>query len=159
MATGNITLSKGSYSVTIQTVEVDDNYANKVIDKIPTVTPPQNQSSGHTNKKIIDLLDITHEILIRGEITPTASKTAEEIRDDLISMMDGAGVSAGSGSDLHITVTYGSNTYNMFMTKLAIKEKARDYSPGSDALEKSNYQEVSKYTVQVTLIEGVAAIS
>lgn len=158
MATGNITIAKGSYSVTIQTVEVDDNYSNNVINKIPTTTAPQNQSDGPSDRKIIDLLDITHELLVRGQITATSTKTAEDVRDDLISILKGAGVSAGSGN-LYCTVTYGTHTYNMFIEKLAIKEVSSDYDPSSSTDEKANYTEVSKYDVQVTLIEGVSAFS
>ena len=157
-ATGNITLSKGTHSVTLQTVEVDDNYANKVNEKIPTMREPQSQSLGHRDKIVIDLLDITHEILVRGEITPTATQTAEEVRDELILMMNGAGVDAGSGSDMHIAVTYGTNSYTMFMTKLAVKEKSTDFNPATDVIEKADYQEASKYTVQITLFEGVSAV-
>lgn len=157
-ATGNIIISKGAYSVTINTLEVDDNYSNKVLDKIPTTREPQNQSLGPRDKLIIDLLDITHEILVRGQITPTASKTAEEVRDDLITILKGAGVDSDSGQNMYCTVTYGGSSFNMYITKLAIKEKSSDYSPSSDAVEKSDYQNVSKYTVQVTLLEGIAAV-
>ena len=158
MATGNITLAKGSNSVTLQTVEVDDNYANKVIDKIPTLREPQQQSLGPRDKIIIDLLDITHEMLVRGEITPTATNTAEEVRDKLITIMKGSGISSGTGSDMHVTVTYGNNSYDMFITKLAIKEKSTDFNPASDTIEKSDYQGASKYSVQITLLEGVSAV-
>ena len=157
-ATGNITLSKGAHSVTLQTIEVDDNYSNKVNEKIPTLREPQSQSLGPRDKIVIDLLDITHEMLVRGEITPTATQTAEEVRDELITMMKGAGVSAGTGQNMHITVTYGTNTYTMFMTKLAVKEKSTDFNPASDAIEKADYQEASKYTVQITLFEGVSVV-
>lgn len=158
MATGNIILSKGNYSVTLQSVEVDRNYSNKVSDKIPTTREPQGQSLGPRDKIVIDLLDITHEMLVRGEVTPTASKTAKENVDDLISILKGASVSAGQGQEMYISVTYGTETFKMFMTKLAIKEKANDYDPDDDTDEKANYQDVSKYTVQITLLEGVSAI-
>ncbi len=156
--TGNITLSKGTHTVTLQTVEVDDNYSNKVNEKLPTLREPQAQSLGPRDKIVIDLLDITHEMLVRGEITPTSTQTAEDVRDELITMMKGAGVDSGSGQNMYITVTYGTNTYTMFMTKLAVKEKSTDFSPTSDAQEKSDYQGSSKYTVQITLFEGVSAV-
>lgn len=117
------------------------------------MTVPQDQENGPADKLVVDLLDITHEMLVRGVIVPTATQTAEEARDELITLMKGAGVSSGQGDDLHLVVTYGTNSYNMFISKLAIKEKPLDYDPTTGETD------LVKYDVQITLLEGVSAVS
>ena len=81
-------ISKGIYSVTVYAVEVDDGFANKIF----TITPPQssaNQESGARDTIIIDLLRNVRTIAITGHITPTSTKTAKEIKNDLINIYNG----------------------------------------------------------------------
>ena len=136
--TSDMILAKGSYSVTVNTTEITDNYDNKVNPIIPPQTK-QNQSNGPKDVKIVDLLKITHEMVIRGSIKTTAT------RDDLIQISKGGGV---SGTPITVTYdTHPSSPMNMFMTKCQIKEAARDKDSANQR----------KYEVQITLIEGVSA--
>jgi len=149
----SITFDKGVFTggskITLNTVEVSEDYTNKLILSIPTILQEQKQSGPLPEKKIIDLLWITHTLQIRGDITPTASKTAKEIRDDLVTLFKGAQTDGGS-----IVMTYGGDTINGYIEKMVIIEKASDYDPSSDAVEKSDYQDVAKYGIQITFVEG-----
>lgn len=141
--TSNITISKGSYSVTIETTVVTDNW-DKKITFIRPATTVQKQDAGPTTVKVIDMLIITHTIVVRGHITPTDSKTAKEVKDDLISIIKGGDVTGTA-----CTVVYAGDSYNMFIEKSMIIEKAFD-EPGT--LE----TDIAKYDVQITLSEGVS---
>jgi len=135
-ATDNITLTKGSFSVIVHTVGITDNYDNKIQLIIPAQTK-QKQDAGPKDTKVIDLLRITHEMVIQG-ILETESE-----RDDLISIAKGANVTGTP-----ITMTYNTHPdtpLNVFITKLMIKEDARNKSSASEM----------RYEVQITLIEGV----
>lgn len=146
--TNNITFEKGSFAVTFNTAEVSEEYKNK-LNFIPNILQEQKQDGTLPDKKIIDLLWITYTLQIRGDITPTASKTAKEIKDVLISISKGAETKGGS-----VTMTYDGDTINGYIEKLVFINKASDFTPSSDADEKSNYQDVAKYGVQITFIEG-----
>ncbi len=143
-----ITLVKGSYTVTIDAIQVTENYSNKLF----IITPPQtkqNQASGVKDNKAVDLLRITHEIIIRGALAPTATKSSDDVRSDLIRILQGAGVSGTP-----IVVTYSSHPdspMNMFMEKCMIQENPIDSDPAVGDTD------LSKYIVQITLIEAVSA--
>lgn len=53
-------------------------------------------------------------------------------------------------------MTYGGDTIKGYIEKMVIIEKASDYEPDDDADEKANFQEVTKYSIQITFIEGVS---
>ncbi len=136
----NITITKGALSVTIQSVEVTEDYANQ-IKIIPFAQTKQKQNIGPNTPKAMDLLLIRHTLVLRGHISKTSSKTAKEIKDDLKTIFRGANTTGGP-----CVVAYDENNYNMYIEKLMI-------------IEKSNYkntdtQGVIKYDVQVTLVEG-----
>lgn len=145
----SITFAKGVFSVTLNTVEVSEDFTNKLILSIPNILQEQKQSGTLPEKKVIDLLWITHTLQIRGDITPTASKTAKEVRDDFVSIFKGAETDGGS-----ITMVYGGDTINGYMEKMVIIEKPTDYDPTDDADEKATFQDVAKYSIQITFIEG-----
>jgi len=156
MGTADITLTKNGVSVTIGTVEVSEEYSNRLI-KIPAFQSFQKQDEGARDEKVIDLLRVSHTIQARGHITPTASKTAKEVYTDLITIFKGAGA-GGSDGGTPVTVTYTTSPdspLSMYIEKMVIIEKASDYDPSSDAYEKANYQDVAKYDIQLTLVEGV----
>ena len=137
--TSNITFAKGEFSVTIDTVEITDNYNNKLMLNIPNLQTKQKQSLGPVDKKIVDLLWITHELVIRGSL-----ETTQE-RDDLIKIFEGGEV---TGTPVVMTYdTHPDTPLNVFISKLMIKESSRDKSPVTEV----------KYEVQITLIEGVSA--
>jgi len=141
--TNNVTIAKGSLSVTIATEEVSENYANKITFIRPPTTK-QVQSSGPTEPKAIDLLIITHELLIRGRISGTVTKTAKEVKEDLVDIFKGASTDGGAS-----VVTYAGDAFNMFPGKLLCVEKAID-EEGTIA------KDVAKYDVQLTCIEGAS---
>jgi len=148
--TANITIAKGALSVTVETTNIDENYSKK-LSPIRPAQSKQKQDTGPKTVKMIDLMMVTHTLLVRGIITPTASKTAKEVKDDLINILKGASV-AGT----HATVTYDGDSFNMFIEKLVIIEKATDYAPTDDAAEKSDFQQIGKYDVSITLVEGTS---
>jgi hypothetical protein len=150
--TDNIVITKSGteYSVTIMTSELVENWDNK----ISYIRPPQSkqkQDSGPKDTKVIDLLIITHTLVVKGTITPDDSNTSKTIKDNLIALFKGGGISSTP-----CTVSYDGDNYNMFIEKLMIVEKAGDYTPTSDSDEISTYINTPKYEVSVTLVEGVS---
>ncbi len=142
--TSAITIAKGAYTVTIDAVEVTDNWDKKII-AIRSPTTKQKQGAGPKEVKIIDLLMITHSIVVRGHLVPTASKSAKEVKDDLIIVIKGADVTGTS-----CTITYAGDSYNMFIEKCMMIEKAIDYTPAATEAD------LVQYDVQITLTEGVS---
>ena len=142
--TSNITISKGGITVTVITNEVTEEDANKLM-VLPIPQTSQNQSSGPKDTKIVDLLRITHTIVVKGYITPTDTLTAKEVKDNLRSLARGASTTGGPCS-----VVYDSDTYNMYIEKLIIAEKPTDYSDSSTP-------DIIKYEVAITLVEGIKA--
>ena len=82
--TSEITIAKGAYSVIIYTDNVSENYDNKIISIKPGQTK-QKQDTGPKNVKVVDLLIITHAMILKGYITPTATKTAVVISGVILS--------------------------------------------------------------------------
>jgi len=133
-----IVISKGETSVTIYGVEVDDGFANKIF----ILTPPSNNpEDGARSSIIVDLLRNTRTIIITGHIAPTSSKTAKEIKDELIYIYNGGGTTGG------ITLSYDGDDLVGTMEKLAFNHKPSDEptSPPSD---------FAKYTVQISFVVG-----
>ena len=150
--TSSITIAKGSYSVTIETADVTEHYA----DKLFFIRPPQstqNQPDGSKDTKVIDLLMITHTIIVRGVICADGSKTADKIKADLIEIQNGAGI-AGTpctltwDSHLDAANSYAASVLSMYVEKLTFTENSMDYNPGASDTQ------VMKYDVVVTLVAG-----
>ena len=130
----NIIITKGS-TVTIQSAEYSDDYSNEV-KLIPGVTTTQNQASGNKPTKVIDLLKITHTIVIRGYLTSVTD------RNTLITIYKGGGVAGGPCS---ITITdYPNSPLSMFISKCMITYSAKDRDSANQKM----------FDVQITLIEG-----
>ena len=72
---GNIVLSKGSLSVTIYPNEIPEEYANKLT-VLPIPQTASNQASGPKDTKILDLLRLTHTLIIKGYLTASATKNS-----------------------------------------------------------------------------------
>lgn len=150
--TNNITLSKGSTSVSVDTIEVADNFKNTVI-SLKLAQTKQNQDSGPKETKIIDLQRVEHTLVIRGVICPTDSKTAEEIKDDLVYIWKGAGQTGGTvslnyeGNCGAFTSTTNTNPISGVITDLLFKETP---SSGASSLTTVDF----KYDVQITFMEG-----
>jgi hypothetical protein len=128
-------LTKGAYSVTIQTNEIQENYDNQ-LRVIPLPTVGQNQASGVKDTRVNDLLKITHSIVIRGILISTTE------RNNIIKIIKGAEVSASP-----VTLTYDTHPdtpLSVFINKCQIIEKAMDKQTAN----------AKKYEIQLTVIEG-----
>ena len=135
--TTNITLAKGTYSVTIQTITINENYKNQ-LKPLAFPTTKQKQELGPKDAKVMDMLKITHTLAIKGAVTSTSD------RNDLISMFKGAGVSGQPA-----TLTYSSHPDTplyVFPEQLAIIENSKDTAPANEY----------KYEVSLTLLEGIS---
>lgn len=135
--TTDIIIAKGSFSVTIPTIDITEEYKNQMTPK-PFPTTKQKQEIGPKTVKVMDMLQITNTIKVRGILTTSTD------RNNLISIFNGARV---SGSPCTITYDTHPNTpLSMFMENLTIIENSRDKLTANDY----------KYEVQITLIEGLS---
>lgn len=146
MATNdNITLAKGSYSITLFTITPTENWKN-TLEVIPGVTTVDNQVNAPNKAQVVDLQRTTRSFVFECAITATTgpTKTAKQIKDELRILFEGARIGGGT-----ITLTYEGVTYGVFFEDCVLKKAANDdtvtnYS-GDDALE---------YTATITLVEG-----
>ena len=139
----NLIIAKGVYTVTIHTVEVTENYSNEFKVR-PLPQTPQNQDSGPKGTKLVDLLKITHSLMVRGWINKTSTKTAKQVIDDLKKIFQGADTTGG-----YATITYDGDNIGMFPEKLTIiKKPLREPSdPG---------ESIGQYQISMNLVEGTA---
>lgn len=147
--TDNINISKGSFSVDVETTDVTEGYTKKLI----LIKPPQsktNQSTGPTDNIIVDLLIITRVLSIKGAITGTDTLTAKVVRDKLKSIYNGGEINGGVE-----TITYDGETITGFMEKLVIIQGSKD-EPSDFESNPEKYQEVIKYDVSFDFVQGVA---
>ena len=162
MALSEITLAKGGITVTLYVEEINDNYLNKFFVIAPAQTK-DNQSDGPKAPKIVDLLRVTHQIIFRGHLTGTASKTAVKVKQDLVNIWKGGGAAGGT-----VTLTYDANaaaigdttatvstTIIGFIERVNFKEDSSD-EPDDFVSAKENYQNISKFEVALTFIEGIS---
>ena len=156
----NITISKGSFSVDIQVERVDDNFVNKLF-VIAPVQATNNQGDGPKEPKIVDLLRTTHQLLIKGHITSTATKTALEVKQDLVNIWKGAGATGGTASLTYDenasasgnTAATNTNPISGYLEKVNFQNISMDEPDDFDSA-KENYTDVSKFEVAITFIEG-----
>ena len=135
----NLILSKGAFSVTIQVEEISDDYSNQ-IKAIVIGTTKQKQELGATDNKIIDLLKITHQMVVRGILISSTE------RNSLISIMKGAETFGGPATLTY--VGYPNSPLDVYVEKIMIIEKAIDKNADGSTQK--------KYEVQITLLEGVS---
>lgn len=163
MAASEITISKGSYSVTVYASKagVADNYTNKLFQ----ITPPQtksNQTDGPSESRTVDLLRVTHQMVIKGFITGTSDKTAIEVKQDLVNIWKGAEAQGGE-----VSLTYdgnasgfgsasdtNSNPISGYIEKVTFTDDAMD-EPTDFVSAKENYSDIVKFGVSITFLEGV----
>lgn len=156
-----ITFSKGGITVTVYGIEVNDSFDNKIF----IITPPQsttNQADGSKAPKIVDLLRVTHQLVIRGYLTGTGSATALSVKRDLVNIWKGGGAAGGA-----VTMTYdqaASATGNTastttssltgYIEKLNFKDVPFD-QPSDFESSPGTYADQARYEVAITFIEGV----
>ena len=90
-----LTISKGAHSLTLYATTIAENYTNKIF----VITPASssgNQASGPSPVRIVDLLRVTHQLVIKCYITGSATKTAKEVKDDLVSIFEGGEIAGGT---------------------------------------------------------------
>lgn len=118
----DIRFTKGSYDVTVFTAKITESVKNAI--KIVAGKGGQsksNQSEGPKDTMLVDMLKITHAFHIETYITSTDTKTAKEIKDELVSIAEGAGVNGGN-----ITMYYEDGTVEGFMESLNIDKILND---------------------------------
>lgn len=155
--TVDLRFTKGSYSVGIYSDNVNEEYKNKLI----VLSLPQssaNQTSGKKDTKILDLLKVTHQFVIKGYLTGTTTATsstndtdggsttltAKQIKDNLITIANGAAQAGGT-----ISMTYDGDTYTGYLESIVAIRNADD-APTSEP------EDMIKYSLQLTFVVGVS---
>lgn len=146
--TKDLTISKGSLTVTLQVFKFPEEYSNKLT-VLPIPQTANNQASGPKDTKILDLLRLTHSMVIGAYISPNSSagKTAKQVKDDLKSIVTGANINGGT-----CELVYDGDTYHGFIEKLVITENPQDDPVGAGFTDDS----LMAYEVTLTFIEGIA---
>lgn len=142
----DFTISKGSFSVTLFTTSVSDNFKNKLT-AIAGVTSPAKSAEGVKDTKVVDLLRITHTFSLGGVITAETGKTAKEVKDDLISIIKGAGLNGGSPATLQLD----GDTFNVYIEDCVFQKIFND-----NAAENYTGLDSAEWNVNLTLVEGVS---
>lgn len=139
----DIQFSKGNLSVDLSVDNVTEEFSNRlVVLSIPQTS--QNQSGGAKPTKILDLLRITHQFVIRAYITKEGSDSAKTVKDRLIQIANGAAENGGT-----ITMTYDGDSYTGYLEKVVAIKEARDHPDTEGDSE-------VKYTLTITFIKGVS---
>ena len=140
----DIVISKGGLSVALSTTTVAENYKN-ILKTLPGVVAPNNQSAGITQPTVVDLLRITHTIVFGAQITSTDTKTAKQVKDDLISIFNGADVDSTP-----VILTYEDESLNVFIEDLVLTKV------NNDNVVSTSYGDTNaiEYEVSLTIIEG-----
>ena len=141
---GDIIISKGGYSVTIWTNNVADSYKNSLT-SIAGITSTSKSADGVEPTKVVDLLRVTHTIKVGGYLTKTATKTAKQVRDDLVEIFSGAEVDGGLPAEL----SFDGDTYNVYIEDLVFNKIVDDNVQSTYSGE-----DKAEYQVSITLIEG-----
>ncbi len=150
-----ITISKGDYQVTLYSTNVAENYTNKLI-MVPNVQTKEGQESGTKTLKIVDLLRIVHQFVIKCYIAGSSTTdtyptklngvaqnlTAKEVKDYLKIIYNGGGINGGAS-----TIIYDGDTYDGYLEKVNFVEVSSD-SP-SDSIK-----DYARYEVAITFVEG-----
>ena len=149
--TNDITLAKSGFTtVTIHTTSVDDNITKQLFPvRIPVF------DSSVENTKIVDYKMITHLITVKGFITAdnTNSKTAVEVRDNLINMIKDANPIVLTYNYADVTHTSGNTgaSLNVYPQKVTIKEV-----PVDDATVGGESSQQIQFDVMMSFEEGEA---
>jgi len=140
----DITLSKGDFTVTLFTTTSAENFKN-TFKILPGVVTPDNQGSGVKKATVVDLLRITHSFSIECYITATSSKTAKQVKEDLIDIFNG-----GEVSSTPVVFTYEDTAFDVFIEDCVIKKLNNDdvVATGYDG------EDAAEYQVTLSLVEG-----
>ena len=144
MINDDITIAKGAYSVTMFTTTSAENFKNPLT-VVTGVVSPNNQADGVKDPTVVDLLRITHTFTFECYITKTDSKTAKQVKTDLIKIFNGADVDS-----VPAVLTYEDGTYNVFPEDLVIKKINNDNVVGGGYTGTDS----AEYQVTMTVVEG-----
>jgi len=142
----NITISKGALTVTVYPQETAEEISNKLT-ILPIPQTAANQATGTKDTKILDLLRLTHTLIVRGYITASNSYTAKEVKAQLISIIEGASINGGV-----CTLVYDGDSFEGYIEKFIITEKSQDDPVGAGYTGTDH----ARYELNLTFIEGVA---
>jgi hypothetical protein len=150
MATNsNITISKGSLSVEIHTV---DGTAENIKNTLKIIagsggTTEGNQSGGPKDTKVIDLLRIQESYHIEGYLTADDTYTAKQVKDNLRTIVKGAQTNGGE-----ITMVYEDENITGYIEDITIKKIINDDVVGSGYSSKDS----AEYRVTIEFVKGVS---
>jgi len=144
MINDDITIAKGAYSVSMFTTTSAENFKNPLT-VVTGVVSPNNQADGVKDPTIVDLLRITHTFTFECYITKTDSKTAKQVKTDLIKIFNGADVDS-----VPAVLTYEDGSYNVFPEDLVIKKINNDNVVGGGYTGTDS----AEYQVTMTVVEG-----
>jgi len=140
----DITIAKGAYSVSMFTTTSAENFKNPLT-VVTGVVSPNNQADGVKDPTIVDLLRITHTFTFECYITKTDSKTAKQVKTDLVKIFNGADVDSTPA-----TLTYEDGSYDVFPEDLVIKKINNDDAIGGGYTGTDS----AEYQVTMTVVEG-----
>ena len=144
----NITLAKGSFSITLPTATTVENWKN-VLKIIPGVTTTGNQVDAPNKSQIVDIQRTNYTYVFECYITSTTgpTKTAKQIKDELRVLFEGARTAGGI-----ITLTYEDDSIDVFFEDCVIKKLTSDDPVGNNSDE-----DVAEYQLTLTFVEGEQA--
>ena len=140
----DVTIAKGAYSVTMFTTTSAENFKNPLT-VVTGVVSPNNQADGVKDPTVVDLLRITHTFTFECYITKTDTKTAKQVKTDLIKIFNGADVDS-----VPAVLTYEDNDYDVFPEDLVIKKINNDNVVGGGYTGTDS----AEYQVTMTVVEG-----
>ncbi|HED38496.1 MAG TPA: hypothetical protein ENI76_09690 [Ignavibacteria bacterium] len=143
MATNDdIRIQKGTYDITLFTVNNTENWKNTV-QVIPGVTTGGNQINQPNLPQVVDIQRTTYSYVFECGITSTATQTAKQVKDDVRIMFEGA---RSTGEP--ILLTYEDKQLSVYFEDCVVKKNSSNtvgnYS-GEDSFE---------YNVTLTFVEG-----
>ena len=143
-ANDDIIITKGAFTVPLSTINVTENFKN-ILKVIPGVVAPDVQDTGSKLLTVVDLLRITHTLVIEAYITKTSTKTALEVKSDLKSIFNGANVNSTPA-----ILTYEDESVNVFIEDLVTKKV------NNDNVVATGYGDTNaiEYHVSMTVVEG-----
>jgi len=144
MINDDITIAKGAYSVSMFTTTSAENFKNPLT-VVTGVVSPNNQADGVKDPTVVDLLRITHTFTFECYITKTDTKTAKQVKTDLIKIFNGADVDS-----VPAVLTYEDNDYDVFPEDLVIKKINNDNVVGGGYTGTDS----AEYQVTMTVVEG-----
>jgi len=144
MINDDVTIAKGAYSVTMFTTTSAENFKNPLT-VVTGVVSPNNQADGVKDPTVVDLLRITHTFTFECYITKTDTKTAKQVKTDLIKIFNGADVDS-----IPAVLTYEDGTYDVFPEDLVIKKINNDNVVGGGYTGTDS----AEYQVTMTVVKG-----